>query len=552
MQAKQLLDDSDFDDVVVAIADQSEASEFIRLLAGIDRMRTDPRVQIVSVGRTIALRVTFWRILDAIANPSVAQEPLPLRYSMDAIVRQIAALAVARTLDITPPDEPWVLLGTASKDAYIESTVTCAQEIAQDCPVWLLHMQTDAAQADPALTALGTENGIQFGTYAVDAVLGSPAADAIRRFLQPHCASTLAAARTPFEYAAARALTVALGSLCSSVVVPALLRAKVFQQAFASWHEQSRLPSTVVLIPQRPGDIGVLAAVARRFGVPSIAVEPHLYVPEYSRYTKVVTDYYGVLSTYLVEGAVKEFGLDDPERVRVIGSARLVAPDGYDQAEAQRLARAGYAAAHGFDFTGAPTHLVFFCQPSGWKHVEPVWDLLLDAVEQSGIHLFYKTHPEEGLARVRQYEDRAARRGLAQSVTRLACDAAEAIALADIAATSYSTAALDAAIRAKPVVGVAPGGMPYPVDIAAIAGARVATSAEDLIAYLHEYAVDPAAIQRAARAWLEREHQFLDGPGVALRQFVADVIERGTAGIRTPDQVPASFFTDGPHPVFQV
>jgi hypothetical protein len=547
-----ILADSDFDDVVVVIGEQSAASEFVRLLAGIDRIRTDPRVQIVSVGRTIELRVAFWQALDAIVSPSVQQEPLSLRYSMDTVVRQFIALAAARAVDVTPPDEPWVLLGTASTDAYIESTVSCAREIARDRQVCLLHMTSGAAAADPALTALGNETGIQFGTCAVDAAPGSPAFDAVRRFLQPHGANALAAATTPSEYAAARALDVALGSLCSSVVVPALLRAKILEHGFASWREQSRMPSAVVLIPQRPGDVGVLAAVARRFGVPSIAVEPHLYVPEYSRYTKIVTDYYGVLSTYLVQGAVKEFGLDHPGRVRVIGSPRLVAPDGYDPAEAQRLARAAYATAHGFDFSCAPTHLVFFCQPSGWKHVEPVWELLLDAVEKSGIHLFYKAHPEEGPARIQQYENLAARRGLARSVTRLVCDAADAIALADIAATSYSTAALDAAIRAKPVVGVAPGGIPYPVDIAAVAGARVATTAEELATILDEFAVDPTAMQRDARAWLERERQFLDGPGAALRQFVVDVIERGTAGIRTPDQLPESLFTDGPHPVFQV
>ena len=102
------------------------------------------------------------------------------------------------------------------------------------------------------------------------------------------------------------------------------------------------------------------------------------------------------------------------------------------------------------------------------------------------------------------------------------------------------------------VVGVAPGGVPYPVDIAAIAGARVATTADELAAYLDEFAVNPTVLQRDARAWLERERQFVDGPGVALRQFVADVIERGAAGIRTHDQLPVCLFTAGPHPVFQV
>lgn len=546
-----ILADPDFDDIVVAIGEQTPASGFIRQLGDVERLRTDPRVQLASVARTSALRTAFWPVTDAILSPAGAPGPLTPGYTMPTVVRQFAALAAARTVDVTAPEGPWVLLGTASKPAYDDSTVTCAREIARDVPVRVLHVDSGPGALNPALAALADDDGIEFAVYPVEPVRGSPVVDALRRHLQPHATAALAAAGTHVDELAARALALDLGALCSGALVPALLRAKVFEHAFASWRERSRLPRALVLIPQRPADLGVLAAVARRFGVPSIAIEPHLYVPEYSRYTKVVTDYYGVLSTYLVRGALEPFGMRDPDRVRVVGSARLVAPAGYDPDATRRRARAAYTAAHGFDFTSAATHLVFFCQPSGWHNVEPAWQLLLDAVEKSGSHLFYKAHPEEGPARIRQYENAVARRGLTGSVTRLTGDAADAIALADIAATSFSAAALDAAIRATPVVGVAPGGVPYPVDVAAVAGARVATTADELAAWLDEFAVDPTAMQQDARAWLRRERQFTEGPGPALRAFVADVIARGPAGVRPANEVPTSVFTEGPHPVLQ-
>ena len=76
--------------------------------------------------------------------------------------------------------------------------------------------------------------------------------------------------------------------------------------------------------------------------------------------------------------------------------------------------------------------------------------------------------------------------------------------------------------------------------------------ADELAAYLSAYVRDPSAAHARAQAWIEREHQFIEGSGPALRQLVADAIARGADGLRSPDEVPQSLFTDGPHPVLQV
>jgi hypothetical protein len=547
-----LLDDPSIDHVVVALAAQTPFSEFLRGLSGIERIRTDPRVEFVSIARDEQPRTEFWRALDAILAPPAIAPNASTRLSVDAVVRQFSSLAATRDMAVDGMDQAWVLLATADNSAYNPSTAVCAVELAHDHPVRVLHMSGSAKNVTKALKPLVGAADVQITAYEGAPVRDSPMPDLVRAHLQSVRAALMSRAAAPHDRAAAGGLHASFEILVAVVIVPALLRAKVLEHRFATWRDASRLPDAVVLIPQRSPSVGAVSAVARRYGVPSVAAEPHVYVPEYSRYNKVAADYYGVLSAYFLDGAVDDFGMGSSDRVRVIGSPRLTAPAGYEPATAHVQARAAYAAEHGFDFMKAPVHLVFFCQPSGWEHVAKLWDLLLDGVEQSGAHLFFKPHPEEAPARIRLYEDAVARRGLSERVTPLGGDAGEAVALADVVATAYSAAALDAAIRQTPVVCVAVGDTQYPVDTAAISGADVCRSADELAAYLTDFARDPSAAQARAQAWIEREHQFIEGSGPALRQLVADAIARGPEGLRRPDEVPSSLFTDGPHPVLQV
>jgi hypothetical protein len=178
--------------------------------------------------------------------------------------------------------------------------------------------------------------------------------------------------------------------------------------------------------------------------------------------------------------------------------------------------------------------------------------MLLDAVEKSGIHLFYKPHMEEAPNRVQMYATRVAERQLLGQVTELGGDAADAVAIADVVATAYSTAALDAAIRKTPVVCVAAGDIRYPIDTPAMAGGAMVRSADELAAYLTEFAHDRSAAQAAAQDWLKAENQFLTGVGPHVRQLVVEAVERGATGVRAIDAMPSSLFTDGPHPSFPV
>lgn len=547
-----LLDDDGFDHIVIAVSAQTPFSEFLRSLAGIERLRSDPRVEFVSIAREEQPRSDFWRTLDAVLAPPAVAAALPKRLPVESTIRQFSALAPAQAPAIDAADGSWILLATADNSAYNPSTAACAVELAQEYPVRILHVGGSARNVKKSMAAQDGAGAIPLTAYANGPVRTSPLPELLRTHLQPQRAHLVSDANTPHARAAAFGLNASFEILVAVIIVPALLRAKVFEHRFATWKAADRLPSAVVLIPQRNPGVGAVSAVARRYGVPSVAAEPHIYVPEYSRYNKVAADYYGVLSEYFLDGAVRDFGMGDRDRVRVIGSPRLTAPAGYEPASAHAEARAAYADEHGFDFSRAPVHLVFFCQPSGWEHVAKLWQLVLDGVEKAGAHLFFKPHPEEAPARIRLYEDEVARRGLTDRVTRLGGTAGDAVAMADVVATAYSAAALDAAIRQTPVVCVAVGDTRYPVDTAAISGAEVCRSADELAALLDDHVRDPSAAHARAQAWIEREHQFIEGSGPPLRRLVADAIARGAAGLRNPEDVPRSLFTDGPHPVLQV
>jgi hypothetical protein len=548
-----LLDDDTFDHVVVAIGDQGPQSEYLRLLAGIPRLKLDPRVEFVSVSPGWRRRREFWRTLDSVLlSPSrpLRTTDLPVELILDSFFAD--ARKRGEEVQWQAPDQPdWILLATLNNAAYNSSTAAYAAEIEATRPVRILHTQGSVAALAEGLDRRDVGDRIPIARWPSIKYKDSAVVDLIQRRLPPLCLELLDAAATEYDAAAAKAFDISLEQLVATRVVPALLRQKALEHRFETWRDAGRLPSAVVLTPHREPSVGGLAAVARRTGVPSIALEPHMQDANYSRYLKIAADYYGVFSEYFVENAVNSFGMQRA-RVRVIGTPRLVAPPDYDRAAAQIEARAALSAATGFDFSTAPLHLVFFCQPGEWGQAARVWDLVVDAARKVGAHVFVKPHPEESPWRVRRYLNRADKRGAAASVTLLGGEAGNAVDIADVVVTTYSTTAVDAAVRETPVVSVADGDIDYPIDVAAIVNAPMARSVEELAEFLDAYLRDPGPALARARTLIEREPHFVTGPGPVLRALLADVIARGVDGLRTRQELPQSLFLDGPHPVFPV
>lgn len=547
-----LLDDDSFDHVVVAIADQKAQSEFFRLLAGVPRFQHDPRVEFSSVSGAMRIRNNYWHTLDSVlAAPARAlrADQLPVELIVERFVADAHERGEAVGWD-APHQPGWILFATADNPAYNSSTAAYAAELVDTRPLRILNTQGPLTALTEALEGRDLTDRVPIAPWSAGRLKDNALVELIQRRLPPLCLRLLEAADNEYDEAAAKGFDISLDRLVATRIVPALLRQKALEHRFETWRKAGTLPSAVVLTPHREAGVGGLAAVARRNGVPSIALEPHMQDANYSRYLKIAADYYGVFSEYFVDNAVDSFGMQR-DRVRVVGTPRLVAPPGYDRAAAQSQARAALSAGTGFGFA-APLHVVFFGQPSSWDQLERVWDIVVDAAHKAGAHVFLKPHPEESPSRVRRYLDRAGERGASASVTLLGGDAGNAIDIADVVITTYSTAAVDAAIRETPVVSVADGDTDYPIDVAAIVDASTARSVEELAEYFDTYIHDPGPALARARALIEREPHFVTGPGPVLRELLADAVARGSDGLRTPEQLPRSLFLDGPHPVFPV
>lgn len=546
-----LLDDERFDHVVVAVGDHGAASGYVQMLAALDRLREDPRVEVVSVSGSDTSRAGFWRLLFTLSHPPkepvVEAEPggaidwAEVESVGEELAAGLGAFAAGRS-------RRRALLVTASNSAYNQSTAAYAAQLTASYDVRILHFGATAQ----SLTALLAERIGPSGIPPIDFLapprdLLSPTGDRLVGELRRHLPAGTSGAEPDAERFARIALCTLLRQLCHLVVLPQLRTRVAMATWFARLAEDDGLPDVVVLVPQRTVGVATMATVARDFRVPSVAVEPHFQDANYSRYVKISTDYYGVVSDYFRERAAEGFGIE-LDRVATVGTPRQVAPSDYDPRAAQVAARAELLQRSGIALTDDDVTVVFFAQPSSWTHVARVWRSVLEAGATAGVRILLKPHPEESPSRLKQYLTTDG----AEDVTVLRGRAEEAVALADVVLTTYSAAAVDAVLRGTPVICVGDGDLGYPVDIPAIVDAPVARSAGALAGLLEEFKADPTALQARARRLLEREPQFVEGPGPRFEALVARATAAGAAGIRAAEELPSSRFLDGPHPTFPV
>jgi hypothetical protein len=80
----------------------------------------------------------------------------------------------------------------------------------------------------------------------------------------------------------------------------------------------------------------------------------------------------------------------------------------------------------------------------------------------------------------------------------------------------------------------------------------MAHSAAELGELIAAFRDDPVAFDSRAGSLIEREPQFVEGPGRRVCDLVTRVIGLGDAAIRPDSEVPNRLFLDGPHPVYPV
>ncbi len=555
---EQLLADQSFDHIVIAFGPQGPTSEYVTMMSGVRGLVVDPRVEFVSISRSSSTRSRFWEILDRLEHknlpPHVTERTnndSASREAPDALLIQKfdeSARRVANAL-IEPTNGPWVLVATANNAAYNEASAGYVHALGKQHDVAVLHVGQNATQLADKLSTAGAGN-VPLAFLVPEVGPATPIAERMVRRL----AGTVEAPTDDLdvdEHAAAWAALALLPRLSQNTIAPALARYRALRMWFDDLERRRKLPAAVVLTPNRNPGVSCLAPIARSAGIPSVVLEPHMQDANYCRYVKVSADYYGVISNYFREHAARGFGIDSARTVS-IGSPRLVAPQGYDHDVEQTRARRQFTDDYRIGFPDAVPQLLYFCQPSSWDHVSRVWGNVIDAARQSGARVLLKPHPEESPNRIHQYLDLAVAHGAADIVTRLECDPATAIALADLVLTTYSTAAIDAAIRQVPVICVADGDVSYPIDLPAIVGAPVARNAAELADLVNAFLDDPTPFDEQAKLLIERESQFVDGPGPHLLGLLDRAVSEGRPGLRSADDIPASLFLDGPHPTFPV
>lgn len=542
-----LFDDQDFDHIVVATDNHDVNDQYVRLLAALGRVGIDPRVELVSLSRRSASFRRFWALADTIARGTDALHDAPqARTPAEVILDKAAADAVKRANRLPAftrgGAKPTVLLATANSPAYNTATAAYAGELAQAADVRVVHFGPDPGNLVDLVTARSSgDTNVSMTVLAestkAGALLRRVVEEALLPALTDRSPEVEASSAEGVAWAAARTDTERMAAILTSFVAQL--------QAISAWFDrmarEGSLPDAVVLTPHRNSGVGAFAAAARLHGVPSIAVEPHAQDANYSRYLKVGTDYYGVLSDYFIDQTAGTFGIG-ADRIRVLGSPRQVAPANHDRARAYAAARAELNVADGQVLVG------FFSQPSSWDGISRVWAAVLEATRQTGSKLLLKPHPEDSPSRIRQYLAAAGK----DEVLVFRGDVATAIDASDLVTTTYSIVGLDATLRRVPVIALADGDADYPLDLASILGVPVVRSAAELAKTIEEFTSDPTPFTARAERFLADEPQFVEGPGPRLRQLLDEVIQQGGDGIRPLADVPEHFFLDGPHPVFPV
>lgn len=553
---RQLCADPEFDHIAIVMHNHGVGSGFVDLLSQVPELTGDPRCEVISVSGAMKARVQFPAVLGRLLRP--APEParlhawappvVAIRDDLQARTKVMAQrLGLPRALDpdaaaAEPAARAPMLLVTTGSAAYDTSTIRYVQALAPLADLRLAHIGVNAADllghpdmpGPDQVDLLPNLHGGQFGQ--MERWLAS--------FLTDYAADMPAGP-------ARQTLLSSVKALAGSVIHSQIVHVWLLQAWFARMQAASALPALVILAPARHPKVAQFAATARAHGVPSLTLEAHGLNANYSRYTKVTTDYYGVISEQFRLEAAAGFGIP-LERVRAIGTPRLIAPPPEEAPARQATARAEIRA-QGHDFDRFAATIAFFCQPSGWDHVARVWDHVLQAAQALNLGILLKTHPEESGARVALYMAIADQRGLRDHVLVVAGDAVQTISAADVVLTGYSAAALDAAIMEVPVICVTDGAVDYPVDQHLIIGAPLVRNAADLQAHLAGLLADPAAARQQAAAFLAREPYFATGPDAALQAFVTEIrhTPRDQA-IRASATLPADLFLDGPHPTFPV
>ncbi|SEB83420.1 hypothetical protein SAMN05216452_3356 [Nitratireductor aquibiodomus] len=547
---RTLLESEEFDHIVVACQAKSSNGMFLQNLSAVDPLLKDPRVEFISIARSLHARTIFTNNLEAMLQPpremptAMLWGPSPSKFIADSDAR--ASVAARRAAGFPKSGTKRILILTANNPAYNAATADYAVTLAAEYDVTIGLAGRDARPILSAITAIGKE------APNVNVVL-LPNVDRqlpqLNKHLRRHL---LSLAAEPGNLALAHFIRVNAHQTAEQVIAPALLQHKVFDAWFSRLSADEELPDLIVLAPPRNPRVAAFARLARRHGIPSLSLEAHGLNGNYCRYINIDTDFYGVISGYFKKTAERGFNIP-LERTFVVGSPRIKAPEDHDLASARAAARELLRDTFDIDCSAYKSCISFFCQPSSWAHVKLVWSNILNACAVLDVLILLKPHPEETPSRVAAYLRLAKEFGMTERVIVVETDPKTAIVASDMMLTGYSTAAIEAAVLGVPVTCVTDGDADYPVDQHEIVNCQFVRSSEALRSIIIELTENPQAYAARSQRFLANEPQFVEGPDRNLKSLVAHIFSLPPEeALREEKTLSRSLFPKGPHQTFSI
>lgn len=547
-----LIADARFDHIVIATDEHDGSSSFVTTLSSIRGLIDDARVEVISISESIPRRLKTSKLLrsflETAAPADIYLPPLPDRSELAEFLNSRAATSVACFAPPGVTDTSTILFATTPNAAYDEACAQYAGSLAADKPL-LVH-------------SIG-RNSIAFYNFLV--AKQPQALDRIRLDIVPDQYTAIPPALAqwllarihdvlsafPVDDAVVTMARNAASRIAKEVIFSFVSHSRFVDAYFTHLGRANALPALVVVAPVRSPQVGVYCAAARRHGVPSLALEANALDSQYARYSKLQTDYYGVIAGYFRDQA-GGFGIPR-ERTFVIGTPRIIRPEAYDLTASRQSARTQLATSFGCEFNSFSATVSYFGQPTAWDLVSKTWRSVIEAAKRNRICVLLKPHPEETPSRVRQYQSIVAEMDADDVVRLVSGSPADIICASDIVLTGYSTAAIDAAVLGVPVICVTDGPADYPLPQHQIIDTVLTRSADELAQEFAEFLKNPDILRKRVAAFLEREPQFVTGPDRPLRDLVAHIMALPPSeAIRKPEELPPSIFLDEPHPTFAV
>lgn len=554
---EELLADEDVDQVMVVSGETVEAG-FFEFLADVQGLNDDPRVEFVSLARNERSRIRFaGQLAQAFSNSAQVKQTIPasvrpLRDLLKGLRADAAKAAQAMYLwpkaaegDMAP--RPKVLFATIPYTTYNDSSAVYANILSRHFDTMMGVVGLNAASLFAGAPELPIPPA---GRVQLLPPLTTPDYPALNYSIQHLLERVAARHRQAGDcLITTRVIESRSAILAYHTIVSGLHHWERLLQWFDRMQAAGQRPDALIVSPLRPSLTGMTAAAARHFGVPSLAIEPHIINAEYCRYTRVMTDRYGTASGYLAKLA--EAGFSVPaERIDIIGSPRLVATPPVPPENARKKLEKD----SGTRFPPGQLTLAFFSQPSKWTQISDVWRIILAAMAPyEDLQILLKVHPEEGELRIAAYLAIAEEMGMAHRVQSVTAPPAPLIEASDLVLACYSATLVEAALAGRPAFSVSNADTRYPMDQHEVVGAPQFRDVASLSVALAEFRRDPTGAAVNTARFLEQNPQFVTGPEPGLVAAVDAMVGADPASqLRPADELPPRLFIEGPYRVYDI